>query len=116
MPARRVVIIRTFLPIWLEPRRPRVSGSGLETEVEELLFPLPSSPGSARRRAFFFGVGLLFAAWVGFAFGGAEIENSKRRRQFDQMFRKLHVIEAAGVIQNVSRETEVTDAELDTTE
>lgn len=99
---RRVfVIIRApaFLPGWLEARRPRVSGSGLETDVEKLLFPLPSSPISLHRRAFFFGVGLLLASWIGFAFGGAEIEHAKLLRQFDQMFRDLHVIEAAGRFQ-----------------
>lgn len=105
--ARVFVIVRepAFLPEWLEPRRPRVSGSGLETDVEELVFPLPSSPTSPHRRAFFFGVGLLLAAWLGFAFGGAALEDSRRRYQFDQMFRDLHTIEAAGPVQNVSRET-----------
>lgn len=90
------IIVRdpAILPNWLEPRRPRVSGSGLETDVEELLFPLPSSLTLPHRRAFFFGVGLLLAAWFGFAVGGAQLEDSRRRHQFDQMFRDLHAIEA----------------------
>lgn len=87
-----------FLPDCLEPRRPRVFGRGIGTRVEELFFPLPSSP-SPCRRSFFFGLGLLLAAWLGFAFVGAEIEDAMLRNQFDRMFRTLHVIELAGEFQ-----------------
>ena len=101
MSGRRVFVVveEPFVPEWLKPRRPRVSGSGLEPEVEELLFPRPSSPGAPHRRAFFFALGLLLAVWFGFLFGGAELEAAALERRFDSMFRDLRAIEAAGRFQ-----------------
>ena len=87
-----VVVENSVLPKCLEPRRPAVFGSGIQTDVEELWFPRPShSYGS--RRSFWFGLGLLFACWVGFAFGAAEIEHRKLIDRLENMVRDLTVIE-----------------------